>query len=917
MASGRPNKLAFLSMQAPAGYVAGLGRGASGFTTRSDIGPAREGPSAETVAAARARRGEDEGEDDDDPERFQDPEEETGLFATAVYEKDDEEADRIWDSVDRHMEERRRKQRELREAVEREAIRQSQPKIQAQFADLKRNLASVSESEWANLPEPGNMTGKRRKAASLRESRDNRTYAMPDSMLASARDRNQIQNTAADVDGTVSSLTEIGEARNKVFSHQLDQVSTQSQMASSGTSSTIDPTGYLTELSSVHVKSDVEIGDIKKARSLLDSVIKTNPKHAPGWIAAARLEEVAGKMTMARKVIAQGCELCPRSEDVWLESARLNSRDNAKMVLARAIQFQSQSVAIWLRAMSLETDLESKKRVVRKALEHIPHSVKLWKELVNLEERPEDARVLLAGAVEAVPMSVELWLALARLSSPSDAKSVLNRARRTIPTSHEIWIAAARLLEESGEAAERIDKTMKAAVASLHKAGALLSRDQWLREAEQVDKEGSPLTCAAIVRSTMHLDIDDEDRQRVWTEDADTCLEHGRIATARAILSCALDEFPDVLDIWQQAARLERMHGTHELFTALLERGVEQCPQAESLWLLYADDRRRAGDVSGARTILARAFDANLGSESISLAAATLESDLGDMHAAAKLLMRAREEVRTERVWITSVQVAWRQGAYDDALTLAKNALERFPALEAVYTMQARLYETKGDLGAAREALAAGRRACPTSIMLWLLSSRLEERTGALIRARALLEKGRQAHPTSDELWAESAAVELRADSAAQAKTLLSRGLQACPSSGRLLSAAIWLEPRPARKSRAADALRRSADSPYVICTVARLFWDEGRYTQARDWFTKTVQAARTWGDGWAWWYAFEGTQPDGDAQRRQLLDKIELAEPKEGDVWTHLREKPEFAACSLRTLLPVAADEVIKQESD
>ena len=71
-------------MQAPAGYVAGLGRGATGFTTRSDIGPAREGPSAETVAAARARRGEEE--EDDDDERFQDPEEEGGLFATAVYE---------------------------------------------------------------------------------------------------------------------------------------------------------------------------------------------------------------------------------------------------------------------------------------------------------------------------------------------------------------------------------------------------------------------------------------------------------------------------------------------------------------------------------------------------------------------------------------------------------------------------------------------------------------------------------------------------------------------------------------------------------------------------------------------------------------------------------------------------------------
>jgi pre-mRNA-processing factor 6 len=65
--SSRPNKLAFLTQVAPSGYVPGLGRGlvffffsfqsfllttpsASGFTTRSDIGPAREGPSAETVA---------------------------------------------------------------------------------------------------------------------------------------------------------------------------------------------------------------------------------------------------------------------------------------------------------------------------------------------------------------------------------------------------------------------------------------------------------------------------------------------------------------------------------------------------------------------------------------------------------------------------------------------------------------------------------------------------------------------------------------------------------------------------------------------------------------------------------------------------------------------------------------------------
>ena len=57
------------------------------------------------------------------------------------------------------------------------------------------------------------------------------------------------------------------------------------------------------------VSSDAEISDIKKARLLLKSVINTNPKHAPGWIAAARLEEVAGKLAQARELIMKvgGC----------------------------------------------------------------------------------------------------------------------------------------------------------------------------------------------------------------------------------------------------------------------------------------------------------------------------------------------------------------------------------------------------------------------------------------------------------------------------------------------------------------------------------------------------------------------------------------------------------------------------------
>lgn len=123
-------------------------------------------------------------------------------------------------------------------------------------------------------------------------------------------------------DGTVSNLVALGQARDKVLSLRLSQASGTATV--SGLSSTIDPKGYLTDLNSVVLKSEAEIGDIKRARMLLDSLVKSNPKHAPGWITAARVEEHAGRMVGARKLIKAGCEHCPKSEDVWLEAARLH-----------------------------------------------------------------------------------------------------------------------------------------------------------------------------------------------------------------------------------------------------------------------------------------------------------------------------------------------------------------------------------------------------------------------------------------------------------------------------------------------------------------------------------------------------------------------------------------------------------------
>ncbi|KJA17190.1 hypothetical protein HYPSUDRAFT_146818 [Hypholoma sublateritium FD-334 SS-4] len=924
MASNNPNKLAFLSMPAPASYVAGLGRGASGFTTRSDIGPAREGPSAEVIAEAQARRGE---EAEVDPEQFQDPDNEYGLFAGTTYEQDDEEADRIYESVDDKMDSRRRKQRCAAEQAQLAKHRAERPKIQQQFADLKRGLSSVTDAEWENIPEVGNLTRRKRR----RTEENSRTYVVPDSVLVGDRSKVEYESaldarqqadggleTPAER-GMMTDFVEIGQARDKILSLKLDQIS--STPATSGLSTSIDPRGYLTSLDSVVLKSDAEIGDIKRARMLFDSLVKSNPKHAPGWIAAACLEEHAGRMVAARKMIKMGCEACPGSEDVWLEAARLHNNDDAKVVLANAVQHVGQSVKIWLAAADLEHDVQAKKRVLRKALEHIPNSVRLWKETVNLEASAADARILLARAVEVIPLSVELWLALARLETPTRAKAVLNKARKVVPTSHEFWIAAARLLEQEAalpekDAAQRekelavVDKTIEAATRNLRQHQVLLTREQWLKEAERCEAEGAPRTSEAIVKATIAMDIEEEDRLDTWVSDAEAVEARGMVGTARAILAHALRCYPDKRSLWRRAAELEKAHGTREALDSVLARAVACCPQAEVLWLMAAKEKWLAGDVPAAREVLERAFVANPESEQIWLAAVKLEAENGEFGVARELLIRARSVADTERIWMKSAVFERQQGQLDTALATLTTALSKFPKFAKLYMIQGQIQESKGNIPAARMAFAAGIKACPKEPTLWILAGRLEETDGKSIKARSLLEKARLVIPANERLWAEAVGVEERAGGVAQAKAVLARALQECPASGLLWSMALWAEPRAARKTKSVDALRKTKDSPLVVCTVARVLWADRVVERARDWFGRATVADADLGDVWGWWLKFE-RQHGNEEQREVVRTRCVAAEPHHGAIWQATAKNIKNVGKSILEILELVANEL------
>ena len=75
--------------------------------------------------------------------------------------------------------------REAHEQVELAKHRAERPKIQQQFADLKRSV--VTDEEWEGIPEVGTLTWKKRR-------REERWYVVPDSVIVGDRRKGEYEN---------------------------------------------------------------------------------------------------------------------------------------------------------------------------------------------------------------------------------------------------------------------------------------------------------------------------------------------------------------------------------------------------------------------------------------------------------------------------------------------------------------------------------------------------------------------------------------------------------------------------------------------------------------------------------------------------------------------------------------------------
>ncbi|KAI1724194.1 tetratricopeptide repeat domain-containing protein [Ditylenchus destructor] len=818
----------FLGMPAPAGYVAGVGRGATGFTTRSDIGPARDStdiPMEEKVAvpAAKKARGDDE---DEEPEDLNDANYDEfegyggSLFSKDPYDKDDEEADEIYHAVDMRQDERRKdyRERKYKEAVgdaRNKAKRNPRGEVFTPVPDSViasamnyGQIGSVMDGSVQNgMTTPFSSGFQSTLGGGMTSALGGFTSTLNSGLMTPGWKTGVQTGSSTDLD-----LRKIGQARNRIMDIRLNQVSD-----SVSGQTVVDPKGYLTDLQSMTNINTSNINDIKKARMLFKSVRETNPKLPQAWIASAALEQTVGKLQVARNLIMEGCEKNSKSEDLWLEAVKLHPPDIAKTIVANAVRHIPQSVRIWLKAADLEQDKKGKRKVLRKALEQIPHSVRLWKAAVDLED-PEDARQLLTRAVECCPTSTELWLALAKLETYENARKVLNKARENIPTERQIWISAARLEETRGA--------------------------EWF-------------------------------------------ISEKAIECGRSVYALCVNQFPTKKGIWSRAAFFEKEHGTVESYETILKEATDKCPKAENLWLMYAKSRWMQDDVKGARQILAVAFQHNKDSEEIWMAAVKLESENEEFDSARKLLDRARGSAPSPRFWMKSARLEWCLNELDKAISLIEDGIKLYPDFEKFYMMWGQILCQRGQFEDARKIYTQGVRKSPHSIPLWLLLIRLEESQGRATKARSELDIAKTKNLKNDLLWLEAIRIEMRSDQRELALSLLARSLQECEHSGRLWAEAIFLEQRHGRRTKSVDALKKCEHDPHVLLAVAKLVWTERKIAKARSWLQRTVKVDPDFGDAWAYFYKFELLHGN-EAEQEEVRKKCSSAEPRHGELWHH-----------------------------
>lgn len=874
------DRKAFLDQEPPPGYVAGVGRGATGFTTSADT--------------AGVRFESDFGNEERDD--LQETGSDEGILAKNTNRtNEDEEADKIYEEIDRRLQ--RKRARALQEEEDNGVveIEAGNGVIRKEFSSFKKDLAAVSLDEWTNLPDVGDLT-RRNKRQRLLDQQMQRSYAAPDALIAGTGGGFQqgpgLELTRA-LDSVDASTVKVADIE------QWEQ-------------------------------SNAQVGDVEKSRLILASLRRSEPTKPDSWIASARLEEQAKNFARAKSLIREGCTKVPHSPQIWLESIRIHRNSNegtkvCKNILSEALRLNSTSEELWFLGVELENpaDLFSRKKILMKALEYQPENARFWKALVDLEETENDKIRLLQKATELCPNDWDLWLNFINLSSYKEAKGILNKARKALPQNHKVWITALKLEERENEAVsvQKLSSMLKKGIAELEKHAAPTGTETWLEESVQAEAEDFDKTCQALIENVSSIIPDGEEKLLTLLEFAE---EHSG-KTSLFLYQQIVKEYPHEVGSWVRLfASLKTDESNYPELYDFYKQAIQLNPQKEIFYLMFAKDKwLLTDDIDEARTILENSIEVLPLSERIWLARVKLELRTANFGAAYKISKLAldRNKELSPSLWYKHIHLLrfclhekMEFVSSEELKSVSQEAHDLFPDNPKLYLQRAQILIDLNDQKSARELLSVGSRVCPKSVEIWCSLSDIDVDLSAAARARSLLDKAVLENPKSDVIWCKKIDLEIQQKDMVTARQMINKCLKEFPESPRIWLQHLAMILKPShRKNAYLDALKLTNNSTQILLGIGVFFWMEGKFIKAKSWFDRAVSSDLKHGDAWGWTYCFlrkNGLQEE----MNQLLERVStnFDDINRGETWNQVVKDSRNLAKSPQEIVHLVAEKLL-----
>lgn len=857
----------FLDQEPPKGYIPGLGRGATGFSTRGE-------------------------KNKKIPKRFGDTNEnETNKFNDL---DDDDDATKLFELID--------SRRNGKTSASKDHNTQDSINLGYGFNDLKRNLKTISEEEWLNIPEASDFT-RRNKRNRLEEQLNRKTYAAPDALITQNVD-----------------LTKLTEEREKLLKRKLD-TSIKLRNHEYDAVSVEESKTRLQELESIEkVDNFTQSEDLRKMRIVFRSYRKSDPKKSEGWIASARLEEKCNKFVLAKNLIEEGCQNCPYDEDIWLESIRLHLADSykCKVIAASAIKFNPKSTRLWIKAVDLENETINKYRVVRKALQEIPTSEEIWKLAVSYEINTTGTIKILEKALEFIPQSIDLWTALVKLQDSQDAKKSLNKARKLIVDDIRIWILAIELEEESNSIVKvpKLIKILTRGFEELISNGVELSLQEGLEMANMVEinNGGKNLkSLQALIETLIMRSIDTNSSLDDQIDSINKLVPSmTKIYCYRKLIQYAPSKFTLWKSLQKVCEKLEKINELYDTFELILFNTdiTNTLKENSKLSLVYAKEVwKYSNDIEKAVSIIDRALSVVPNSLDILFAKIKLLCQSKQFHEVDILFLERINEIESQnssseipgikRLYYKYVSFLRFKSKDEEAIKFLKEkCLSLLPNCYKFYLQLGQIYFERKQYDQARAIYSEGVKKFPNNVILWISLSKLDEiALGKPTKARADLDLAIVKNSNNIEneilLNVEKIQLEKRTNNKDQARLVVTQNLKKYPN-----NELFWVENirlldtkhSSQKKTTFQDALKKTQNNHLVLLAIGVSFYHDSQFSSAIKWIERATKSNPIYGDSWVWLYR---CQQRLNRDTKMTIREVKTNEPVYGPEWTSVSKNP------------------------